>query len=235
MKCHFNFRRLVARVSLLVLVMVIFIEPIALGQSSNSSCVAKKTCGECIRSPDCVWCSQPKFERQDKSPLPRCNTATKHQALSLELRCESDYLINPNHQFQLVKDEEISRGSYSKAAIQIKPQHVSLRMRVGQPYDINMQYAQAEDYPVDLYYLMDLSKSMEDDKEQLSNLGDTLADVMRKLTSNFRLGFGSFVDKVVMPFVSTVEKKLLQPCDDCVSPYGYRNHMTLSSDTTNFS
>lgn len=27
-----------------------------------------------------------------------------------------------------------------------------------------MQYAQAEDYPVDLYYLMDLSKSMEDDK-----------------------------------------------------------------------
>jgi protocadherin alpha len=30
---------------------------------------------------------------------------------------------------------------------------------------------------------------------------------MRSLTSNFRLGFGSFVDKVVMPYVSTVEKK----------------------------
>ncbi len=90
-----------------------------------------------------------------------------------------------------------------------------------------MQYAQAEDYPVDLYYLMDLSKSMEDDKvkytftlffqviflkptilqAELSNLGDLLAATMQNLTSNFRLGFGSFVDKVVMPYVSTVEKK----------------------------
>lgn len=62
------------------------------------------------------------------------------------------------------RDEEISKGSTHKSAVQIKPQHVSIRMRVGQPFDMNMQYSQAEDYPVDLYYLMDLSKSMEDDK-----------------------------------------------------------------------
>lgn len=54
---------------------------------------------------------------------------------------------------------------------------------------------------------MDLSKSMEDDKEKLSNLGDLLTANMRKITSNFRLGFGSFVDKVLMPYVSTVPKK----------------------------
>lgn len=70
-----------------------------------------------------------------------------------------------------------------------------------------MQYSQAEDYPVDLYYLMDLSKSMEDDKEKLSSLGGTLSIEMQKITSNFRLGFGSFVDKVLMPYVSTVPKK----------------------------
>ncbi len=68
-------------------------------------------------------------------------------------------------------------------------------------------YEQAQDYPVDLYYLMDLSKSMEDDKEKLSALGDLLASTMQNLTSNFRLGFGSFVDKVVMPYVSTVPRK----------------------------
>lgn len=72
---------------------------------------------------------------------------------------------------------------------------------------LTMQYSQAEDYPVDLYYLMDLSKSMEDDKEKLSKLGDLLSDTMRNITSNFRLGFGSFVDKVLMPYVSTVPKK----------------------------
>lgn len=70
-----------------------------------------------------------------------------------------------------------------------------------------MKYTQAEDYPVDLYYLMDLSKSMYDDKEKLSYLGDKLATTMKKLTSNFRLGFGSFVDKVVMPYVSTLPEK----------------------------
>ncbi len=30
------------------------------------------------------------------------------------------------------------------------------------------------DYPVDLYYLMDLSYSMKDDKQKLSELGDQL-------------------------------------------------------------
>ena len=33
---------------------------------------------------------------------------------------------------------------------------------------------------------MDLSKSMEDDKEKLSALGDLLAETMQNITSNFR-------------------------------------------------
>lgn len=72
---------------------------------------------------------------------------------------------------------------------------------------MGFSYAQAKDYPVDLYYLMDLSKSMEDDKDKLSSLGNHLAETMRRMTSDFKLGFGSFVDKVVMPYVSTVPRK----------------------------
>jgi len=68
----------------------------------------------------------------------------------------------------MYRDEAISKGysqgSEYRSAVQIRPQRVSLKLRPGQPFDVNMQYAQAEDYPVDLYYLMDLSKSMEDDK-----------------------------------------------------------------------
>lgn len=70
-----------------------------------------------------------------------------------------------------------------------------------------MEFKQAEDYPVDLYYLMDLSNSMKDDKEKLALLGDLLAEEMGRITTNFRLGFGSFVDKVVMPYVNTVPEK----------------------------
>ncbi len=77
----------------------------------------------------------------------------------------------------------------------------------GNPHRIQMFYRQAVDYPVDLYYLMDLSNSMRDDKDKLSLLGNRLAETMSNITSNFRLGFGSFVDKVVMPYVSIVPKK----------------------------
>ena len=40
-------------------------------------------------------------------------------------------------------------------------------------------YRQAKDYPVDLYYLMDLSYSMADDKAKLAQLGDTLGRLHR--------------------------------------------------------
>jgi hypothetical protein len=43
----------------------------------------------------------------------------------------------------------------------------------------------------------------------------------------FRLGFGSFVDKVVMPYVSTVPRKLEEPCEGCAAPYGFKHHMRL--------
>ena len=60
-----------------------------------------------------------------------------------------------------------------------------------------MQFHQEADYPVDLYYLMDLSASMRDDKDKLATLGVELAQKMQEITRDFRLGFGSFVDKTV--------------------------------------
>jgi protocadherin alpha len=71
------------------------------------------------------------------------------------------------------------------------------------PFNITLKYACAE-YPVDLYYLMDLSYSMKDDKDTLQILGRNLEVLMRKFTSDFRLGFGSFVDKTVRPYTNTL-------------------------------
>ena len=44
---------------------------------------------------------------------------------------------------------------------------------------------------------MDLSASMRDDKDKLATLGVELAEKMQEITRDFRLGFGSFVDKTV--------------------------------------
>jgi integrin beta 1 len=118
---------------------------------------------------------------------------------------------------------------------QVKPQRIKLRLRARQQYSVHMYYTQAEDYPVDLYYLMDLSKSMQDDKEKLSALGDHLAQTMKNMTTKFTLGFGSFVDKVVMPYVSTIPDNLRSPCEGCRAPYGFKNVMALSQNTWQFS
>lgn len=82
----------------------------------------------------------------------------------------------------------------------------------GDRTSFRVQVRQVEDYPVDLYYLMDLSLSMNDDLDNIRNLGTKLAEEMRKLTSNFRLGFGSFVDKNISPFSYTAPRYQNNPC-----------------------
>ncbi|KAL0201335.1 hypothetical protein M9458_004522, partial [Cirrhinus mrigala] len=94
----------------------------------------------------------------------------------------------------------------------------------------NLTFKRAEDYPIDLYYLMDLSYSMKDDLENVKNLGTGLMREMKQITSDFRIGFGSFVEKTVMPYISTTPAKLLNPC----TPFSYKNVLSLTSDGTQF-
>lgn len=70
-----------------------------------------------------------------------------------------------------------------------------------------------EDYPVDLYYLMDLSYSMNDDLFRLRTLGKGLAEAMNRTTSNLRMGFGAFVDKPLSPYMYISPKEAVKnPC-----------------------
>lgn len=76
-----------------------------------------------------------------------------------------------------------------------------------------------EDYPVDLYYLMDLSYSMNDDLFRLRTLGKGLAEAMNRTTSNLRMGFGAFVDKPLSPYM------YISPTEAVKNPcYRYRRH-----------
>nr|KAG5690036.1 hypothetical protein BaRGS_009843 [Batillaria attramentaria] len=94
------------------------------------------------------------------------------------------------------KNVNVQDGDLPENAVQIQPQHVRIKIRPNKPVRVPITFRQAENYPVDLYYLMDLSNSMEDDKASLARLGNLIAERMSAITKNFRLGFGSFVDKV---------------------------------------
>lgn len=66
---------------------------------------------------------------------------------------------------------------------------------------------------MDLYYLMDLSFSMQDDLVQLRTLGNKLAAAMGRTTSNLQMGFGAFVDKTRSPYMYTFPSGAVEnPC-----------------------
>lgn len=101
-------------------------------------------------------------------------------------------------------------------------------LHLGDQTWFEMQVRQVEDYPVDLYYLMDLSLSMKDDLDTIRNLGTKLALEMGKLTSNFRLGFGSFVDKNMSPFSYTAPKYQENPCNGWEGAAAFIVHKCIS-------
>ncbi|KAK3724971.1 hypothetical protein QZH41_005870, partial [Actinostola sp. cb2023] len=70
----------------------------------------------------------------------------------------------------------------------------------GIPATIPLVVHSAENYPVDLYYLMDMSWSMANDLSNLKKLAGKIAAIMQNITKNYQLGFGSFVDKTVSPY-----------------------------------
>uniref|UniRef100_A0A8C2C9B2 Integrin beta n=1 Tax=Cyprinus carpio TaxID=7962 RepID=A0A8C2C9B2_CYPCA len=75
-----------------------------------------------------------------------------------------------------------------------------------------VEVQQLERYPVDLYYLVDVSASMQDNLDRLKTAGLALSHLMKEHSSDFRVGFGSFVDKPLSPYIDVHPSKLLNPC-----------------------
>lgn len=76
-------------------------------------------------------------------------------------------------------------------------------MRVGEKIHLPIMFKQLVDYPIDLYFLMDFSTTMKERRNTISKLAKSLSNEMRKLSNNFHIGFGSFVDKPVKPYSYT--------------------------------
>lgn len=56
------------------------------------------------------------------------------------------------------------------------------------PQEFKVEFKRAEGYPIDLYYLMDLSYSMKDDLDKIKNLGQAILDNLKKATKTVRIG-----------------------------------------------
>ncbi|RWS03092.1 Integrin beta-PS-like protein, partial [Dinothrombium tinctorium] len=195
----------------------------------KNACVNHERCGECISTNgECFWCSDPSFESF------RCNTFKKLQ----QDKCVNIFPKEESHlnDIRIVSDKELSEANVrdEKDIVQLKPQRIALKLRPNTNKTFKLTVRQAVGYPVDLYYLMDLTFTMKDHKYQLAKLGDKLAKEMRKITGNFKMGFGSFVDKPVAPFTDITPGNLERACGNCLPTYGFRNHLSLSDDAMQF-
>ncbi|XP_030626565.1 integrin beta-6 isoform X2 [Chanos chanos] len=152
--------------------------------------------------------------------------------------CPGGFVEIPVTRVKIHKNDPIGKGGNRANVTYIAPQEMSLKLRPGIKITFQVKVQQPEDHPVDVYYLMDLSASMYDDLKMIKNLGTTLSTEMAKLTSKFRLGFGSFVEKPVLPFIKTTPEELRNPCVSseflCLPTFGYRHVLPLTSNTERF-
>ncbi|XP_036374642.1 integrin beta-1-like isoform X1 [Megalops cyprinoides] len=211
-------------------------------QQDGNECIKAnaKSCGQCIQVGEkCGWCMDPDFLKQGEPTSARCDEVESLQKKG----CLATDIANPRGSLTVDKDTPVTDRKDKTEKLkpeditQIQPQKLTLRLRSGEAQSFKLKFKRAEDYPIDLYYLMDLSYSMKDDLENVKNLGTDLMREMQEITSDFRIGFGSFVEKTVMPYISTTPAKLLNPCtgdQNCTSPFSYKNVLKLTSNGEQF-
>uniref|UniRef100_A0A671XU10 Integrin beta n=1 Tax=Sparus aurata TaxID=8175 RepID=A0A671XU10_SPAAU len=192
------------------------------------------TCDECLQlSSQCAWCTQENFTDWF-SVSERCDTLD----ILLEKGCARSQLQFPVSRGQILQDLPLGKKTGNVNSTQISPQKMALKLRPGSQVTFQVKIQHTEDYPVDLYYLMDLSASMIDDLKKIKDLGSSLSKEMANLTSKFRMGFGSFVEKPALPFIKITEEELANPCSGvgytCLPTFGYKHVLSLTSSTDKF-
>uniref|UniRef100_A0ABM5EZF3 Integrin beta n=1 Tax=Pogona vitticeps TaxID=103695 RepID=A0ABM5EZF3_9SAUR len=207
-------------------------------ENVQGNCVSGSAvnCEDCLLSgPRCGWCFQENFTDPSET-YKRCDTPEK----LISKGCQLNLIEFPVSKVVIQKNKALSQGPQKNNSdvTQISPQKLTVHLRPGNEETIQINVRQTEGYPVDLYYLMDLSASMNDDLNTIKELGSTLSKEMSKLTTNFQLGFGSFVEKPVSPFINTLTEEIQNPCRsvpyNCAPTFGYKHVLPLTNDAERF-
>uniref|UniRef100_A0A9J8DF78 Integrin beta n=1 Tax=Cyprinus carpio carpio TaxID=630221 RepID=A0A9J8DF78_CYPCA len=117
---------------------------------------------------------------------------------------------------------------------QVAPQLMSMKLLPGEEKVVEMEVFEPARGPLDLYILMDFSNSMSDDLANLKRMGDQLAKLVGKLSDDYTIGFGKFVDKVTEPQTDMRPAKLKEPWANADPPFSFRNVITLTKNIETF-
>ncbi|XP_004593108.2 integrin beta-4 isoform X2 [Ochotona princeps] len=181
-----------------------------------------KSCTECIRvDKDCAYCIDELFTER------RCNTPEELLAAG----CRRESVVIMESSFEITEESQIDQKLHRS---QVSPQGMYVRLRPGEERLFDLQVFEPLESPVDLYILMDFSNSMSDDLDNLKQMGSNLAQVLSKLTSDYTIGFGKFVDKVSVPQTDMRPEKLKEPWPNSDPPFSFKNVISLTKDANEF-
>ena len=208
--------------SLLLLLSVVSLYRVSLGQvncaSYNSSCSTCVSAGS-----ECLWCST----ALNTDCLPTTSSS-----------CPAADIVNPRSEVSIPSPLSVEPG-----ANQISVSRVNLKLRVGEPVSFKVSVRAQDNFPLDLYMLMDLSASFVTDLDTVKTIAPNLVAAVRNLTSRFQVGFGAFVDKTTAPFNSLTALRLgftvnnqSSACSaiPCSRPVSYEHVVNLTNSTDLF-
>ena len=188
------------------------------------NCSSHTSCSECISHSSCVWCST-------------VGSAKCMPWIDGNCTCDKEDIIH--YESEIIDISSLPLSNENQ--ITLESAHVELA--VGQPIDIKISIKASEDFPLDLYMLMDLSNSFRDDLITVQNIAPELPLSLRNVSSHFNIGFGTFVDKPIPPFVSNVQLQQLlmyngipSSCSKsiCGRPFGYEHVVSLTNSSQLF-
>ena len=194
-------------------------------QGVSTNCSDLVSCSECILIPSCIWCSTPGFAR--------CVAEED----VLDYFCNNQDLIWPVSKITSIVKKELNRNN------QVSLHAISLKLRFGERLSFTVSVKAAENFPLDFYLLMDLSGSFQDDLATVYSLAPQLPMTLQNVSSDFRIGFGSFIDKPTLPFTSSIQTNTpfnvsgqASSCNHniCAKPYNYEHIISLTNSTKTF-
>uniref|UniRef100_A0A8C5RXS1 Integrin beta n=1 Tax=Laticauda laticaudata TaxID=8630 RepID=A0A8C5RXS1_LATLA len=194
---------------------------------ADSRCVISNaaTCTACLAvGPECGWCIEEDFMAGTKFKQ-RCDIVLQ----LIQRGCKPDLIESPKVDVTVPSNE---------ANIQVIPGEASVHLRPGSEASFMLKVRPLEKYPVDLYYLVDVSASMHRHIERLNSVGFELSQKMENISIDLQLGFGSYVDKTVSPYISIHPKRIHNQCSDyeldCMPPHGFIHVLSLTDKISEF-
>ena len=187
---------------------------------SQQNCSEIISCSACIGSAGCIWC----FDASYPSILPRCDSIDNN----FSDQCPQGSVENPANVYTPVPLELNSQN-------QVSLESVNLTLKVGSPETFTVSVQAAENFPLDLYLLMDLSGSFADDLTTVQTIAPSLFASLTDVTSQFRVGFGSFVDKPTPPYSSLTQLRMCDGASDgCSAPFSFEHLAPFTNNEAEF-